>query len=266
LSSYLFTPFLYVTFEPDGGSNQNRGRPETPPVAAPDAVRNSFLRVGFQILMQPLPAPDQDHTTSGRTGKYLVIKRLLPIYDLHSPEMAAGLRTQMTALASYVPQEFQQGENRAVTRGIVPDDTESEPAERMQQRLDRATRSDERDAIYADYAVALSDKGDPQGRELVDKIENAELRKNVKAYTDFQWTQLAVRNKDASEVSRLAKTAELTKVQKEWAYTSGPKFLAAAERARAVELLESALAEARRISPSDPDRARALTAVASGFV
>jgi hypothetical protein len=136
----------------------------------------------------------------------------------------------------------------------------------MQQRLDRATRSEDRDAIYADYAVALTDKGDPRARELVDKIEDAELRKSVKAYTDFQWTQLAVRNKDAGEASRLAKNAELTSVQKVWAYTSAARIVAATERARAVELLESALAEARRISPSDPDRARALTAVASGFV
>ena len=266
LSSYLFTPFLYITFEAQGGSNQARSRPETGPVATSDALRKNFLQVGYQILMQPLPAPDQDHTSSGRTGKYLVIKRLLPLYDSYSPELAAGLRTQMTALASYVPSDFQQGENRAVTRGIVPDDTESNLNERMQQRLDHAKNSEDRDAIYADYAVALAGKGDPSGRELVDKIEDAELRKSVKAYTDFQWTQLAVRNKDATEVSRLAKTGELTSVQKVWAYTSAAKFVAAAERARAVELLDNGLAEARRISPSDPDRARALTAVASGFV
>ena len=55
----------------------------------------------------------------------------------------------------------------------------------MQERLDRATKSEDRDAIYADYAVALIEDGDPRGKDLVDKIENAELRKSVKAYTDF---------------------------------------------------------------------------------
>ena len=39
----------------------------------------------------------------------------------------------------------------------------------------------------------------------------------------------------------------------------------AAERSRATDMLEEALAESRRISGSDPDRARALTAVAVGF-
>ena len=266
LSSYVFTPFLYVTFEGDGGSNQLRGGDLLPPPALADPLRKSFLQLGFQILMQPLPAPDQDHTTSGRTGKYLVIKRLLPVYDQFAPDLANSLRTQMTALASYVPPDFQQGENAAVSKGIVPDDSESEPAERMQQRLDQAKTSDQRDAIYADYAVAFTQKGDPRGRELIDKIENTEFRTKVKAYTDFQMTQQAIRKKDVNEIGRLAQNAELTSIQRVWAYTQAAGFVAQTERTRAVELLESALAEARRISQSDPDRARALTAVAAGFV
>ena len=81
LSSYLFTPFLYVTFEPGGGANQSRQRGPTPAPEVDQALRNNFLKVAYQILMQPLAAPDQDHTTSGQTGKYLMIKRLLPLFD-----------------------------------------------------------------------------------------------------------------------------------------------------------------------------------------
>ena len=265
LSSYLFTPFLYITFEADGGSNQNRGRGPTLPPDVPPALRTSFLRTAFQILMQPLPAPDQDHTTAGRTGKYLIIKRLLPLFDLYAADLAPGLRTQMTALASYVPQGLQQGENRAVNNGILPESNEGDPYQRMQERLDHAGKSEERDAIYADYAVALAGNGDQRAHDLVDKIENAELRQNVKAYTDFQWTQLAVRNKDVAEITRMAKSGELTSIQRVWAYTNAAKLVTDSERARAAELLESALTEARRISDSDPDRARSLTAVAAGL-
>ena len=265
LSSYLFTPFLYVTFEPSGGANQSRQRG---PTAMPDvdaALRNNFFKVAFQILMQPLAAPDQDRTTSGQTGKYLIIKRLLPLFEQYAADMAPGLRTQMTALASYVPGTFQQGENRAVNVGIQPESAESDPYQRMQERLDRASKSEDRDAIYADYAVSLTGSGDPRARDLVDKIENTELRKSVKAYTDFQLTDQAIRNKDAAEAVRLVKTGELTSVQKVWALTSAAKLVVAAERSRATDLLEEALAESRRISSSDPDRARALTAVAVGF-
>jgi hypothetical protein len=265
LSSYLFTPFLYVTFERDGGSNQNRQRGPTPPPAVDATLRNNFLKVAYQILMQPLPAPDQDRTTSGQTGKYLIIKRLLPSFEQFAADLAPGLRTQMTALSSYVPSTFQQGENRAVTIGIQPDSSDGDPYQRMQERLDRAAKSEERDAIYADYAVALMETGDPRAKDLVEKIENSDLRKSVKAYTDFQLVQLAIRNKDANEVAKLVKTGELTSVQKVWALTSAAKFVVTAERSRATDMLEAALAESHRISESDPDRARALTAVAVGF-
>jgi hypothetical protein len=265
LSSYVLTPFLYVTFSADGGADQNRGRGPTPAPDIPPALRTSFLRVAAQILMQPSPAPEQDQSSSGRLGKYMVIKRLLPVYDQYEAELAASLRTQMTALASYVPAELQQGSNRAVTVGLQPDSVEGDPYERMQQRLDRANSTDLRDAIYADYAVALTDKGDARAAELVDKIENAEMRKNVKAFIDFRLTQLAVQKKDVNEVTRLAKTGDLTSIQKVWAFTAAARLVSASERSRAIDLLEEALAESRRISGNNPDKARALTAVAAGF-
>ena len=265
LSSYLFTPFLYVTFQRDGGSNQNRQRGPTPAPTVDPTLRNNFLKVAFQILMQPLPAPDQDRTTSGATGKYLIMKRLLPIFEQYAADLAPGLRTQMTALASYVPGEFQQGANRAVTVGIQPESSVGDPLQRMQERLDHASKSEERDAIYADYAVTLTQDGDPRARDLVDKIENSELRKSVKAYTDFQLAQAAIRKKDVTEAVRLVKNGELTSIQKVWVLTSAAKLLTATERSRAADLLDEALAESRRISGSDPDRARALTAVAAGL-
>ena len=123
------------------------------------------------------------------------------------------------------------------------------------------TNSEEADAD----AVALIESGDPRGKDLVDKIENSELRKSVKAYTDFALTDAAVQKKDVAEITRLVKNGELTSIQKVWALTSAAKIVAASERSRAAELLEQAAAEARRIGGSDPERAKALTAVAVGF-
>src|SRR6185369_7918417 len=265
LSSYLFTPFIYVTFDREGGANQNRQRGPTPAPEVDAALRNNFFKLAYQILMQPLAAPDQDHTTSGRTGKYLAIKRLLPLFEQYAADLAPGLRTQLTALGSYVPADMQQGENRSVTVGIQPESSEGDPLQRMEERLKRATTSEQRDAIYADYAVSLSQDADPRGKDLIDKIENTELRKEVKAYTDFELVQLAIRKKDTAEAYRLVKSGELTSVQKVWALTTAAKFVLTTERTRATDMLEEALAESRRISQSDPDRARALTAVAVGF-
>ncbi len=265
LSSYAFTPFLYVTFSPDGGANQMRDRPPAPRPELPAAISNAFFRVAASILLRPLPPPDQDHTTSGRTGKFMVIRRLLPLFEQYAPERAAELRTQMAAMAADVPQGMQSGENRAISAGITPDGG-SDPVERMQNRLDRARTSEERDMIYADVAVALAAKNDPRARDLVDKIEDSEMRKRVRAYIDFQAVQSAIQERNAAEAARIAKAGELTSIQRVWGYTRAASLLLPTDRARALELLDAAGVEARRIGGGDPDRARALIAVATGLV
>src|SRR5687767_11655726 len=266
LSSYVFTPFFYITYE-GNGANQNQSRRTTQSPDVPPNLRSAFMKVALPILMQPLPAPDQDRTTSGHYGKYMVIKRLLPVFEQYAPDLEPGLRTQMTALASYVPPDAQEEENRDLTAGLRPEnEVGTDPWQRMQQRLDKATSSDDRDAIYADFAIAFTEKGDLRARDLVDKIEKTELRKTVKAFTDFQWAQFFIRKKDSIEAAKLAQTGELTSIQRVWTYSNAAKLLLTSERSNAIDLLEAAHAEARRIGNSDPDRARALTAVARNVV
>jgi hypothetical protein len=254
-----------VTFSPDGGANQMRDRPPAPRPELPAAISNAFFRVAASILLRPLPPPDQDHTTSGRTGKFMVIRRLLPLFEQYAPERAAELRTQMAAMAADVPQGMQSGENRAISAGITADGG-GDPVERMQNRLDRARTSEERDMIYADVAVALAAKNDPRARDLVDKIEDSEMRQRVRAYIDFQAVQSAIQERNAAEAARIAKAGELTSIQRVWGYTRAASLLLPTDRARALELLDAAGVEARRIGGGDPDRARALIAVATGLV
>ena len=262
LSSYAFTPFLYVTFSKGGGASMSRERTETPAPDLPPAVRTSFFRVAAEILLRPLLPPEQDLTTSGRVGKFMVITRLLPLFEQYAADYAPVLKTQMTALSTDVPDRLQR-ENRALTRGILPDDTSRTPLEVMQERLDRAQTSEERDGIYADYAVDLAGKGDPKAQELLDKIDNAELRKSVQAYIDFQAAQQAINNNEPGEAARIAKSGELTSSQRVWTYTRAARLLLKTDRARAAELLEEAMAEARRIGGNSADRPKCLVGVAT---
>jgi hypothetical protein len=263
LSSYAFTPFLYLSFSKDGGASMSQEKRDTPAPGLPAAVLKSFFGVASDILLRPLAPPDQDQTTTGRVGKYMIIRRLLPLFEQHAPEQAQVLKTQMAALSGDVPPNQRTGENRAITRGIVPEDVSRNPLDRMQERLDRARTSEERDAIYADYAVVLGGKGDPKARELVDKIEDGELRKNVRGYIDFEVAKQAINNGDALEAARIAKSGELTSPQRIWTYTRASRILIKTDPTRAVELLDDAAAEARRIEGSNPDRARGLFAVAT---
>ena len=266
LSSYAFTPFFYVAFLPGGGANQIARRDPTPPPDLPADLRNAFFRTAAQILLRPLPPPDQDTTSAGRTGKYMVIKRLLPLFEQHAPDRVAELRSQMAALSPDVPERDRTGENRALTRGIVPEDNSRDPMQAMQERLDHAANAAERDAIYADMAAALSGSGDARGRDLVDKIEDTELRQQTRAYVDFEFLDNALQKKDAQEAIRIARSGELTHIQRVWGFTQAARLLMKSDRSRAVELLEEATAEARRIGGSEPERPRALVAIVTGFV
>ena len=92
LSSYAFTPFLYIEFE-GNGANQSQSRRNTqPPADLSPRLRGDFLKVAFEILMRPLPAPDQDRTAGMHRANYMVIKRLLPIFEQYAPDLAPGLR------------------------------------------------------------------------------------------------------------------------------------------------------------------------------
>jgi hypothetical protein len=266
LSSYAFTPFYFVAFLSGGGANQMARRGPTPPPDLPAELRNAFFRTAVQILLRPSPPPDQDTTTAGRTGKYMVIKRLLPLFDQYAPDSAAALRVQMAALSPDIPERQRTSENRALTRGIVPEDNSKDPLAVMQERIDHAADSAERDAIYADMAASLSGSGDGRGRELVDKIEDTELRRQTRAYTDFEFLGNALEKKDTQEAIRLARNGELSHIQRVWGLTQAARLIMKTDRTHAVELLEEATAEARRIDASEPERPRALISIIAGFL
>lgn len=264
LSSYAFTPFLYVTFSPDGGSFANQEAPPTPAPALSAELRNGFFQVAMGILMRPPLPPGQDTTTSGRTGKYMVIKRLLPLFEQSQPQQAAELKVIMNALSTDAPDVAREEGNRAIERGIGLDDGDSnDPMKTLQNRLDHAKTTDERDGIYADIAAAIAGKGDVQGHELAGKIEDADFRKSTLAYVDFELLNAAMQKKDAAEIIRIVKTGELTRIQRVWGYAQAARF--SSDQARAIDLLQEAAAESRRLEATDPDRARGLIAVANGF-
>jgi hypothetical protein len=266
LSSYAFTPFLYIVFQPGGGASQIARRAPTPAPELPAGVRKAFFRTAAQILLRPSPPKEQDTTSAGRVGKYLIIKRLLPLFEQYAPERVAEMRVQMTALMSDVPDMHRTGENRAVTRGIIPEDPSRDPMQVMEERLSRAENAGERDAIYADMAASLAGSGDARARDLVEKIEDAELRQQTRAYTDFEYLDNALQKKDATEAIRLARSGELTHIQRVLGLTQAARLFLKSERERAIELLEEALAAARRIGASEPERPRALTAISAVFI
>ncbi len=269
LSSYLFTPHLFVTFERNGGQSSMQSSQRVPPPNVAPELRLAFLRTAASILLRPLPPPEQDRTTSGTDGKYMVIRRMLPLFEQYAPrETADLLRGEMEALST-IARTRNSGEDSAfgptVRDGI---DLEPKPEDREQallDRIDRAKTAADRDALRIQLATITAQAGDLRARDFADKIEDSDLRKDVQPFIDMTLAMQLVDKKDSDKALAVARAGELSSLQKTWLLTQVAKFMATTDREKALELIAEASTEAKRIDVSDPDRPRALTAVANAF-
>lgn len=267
LASYVFTPYLYVTVRPDGASHTRRRRENnSPPQDMPPAMRNDFLNTAALILLRPLPPLDQDRSSSGRTGTYVVLTRLLPFFDRFAPARAAALRARQSLLAQDTPEQNRRPDDPILTRGIAPEDPNRDQVQEALDRLGRAKDANERDMIYFRAAMAALDKDPDRARELAEKIEDADTRSQLIAFMAFQRVQDAVRAKKSEEALRLAHGDQLTSVQRIWGLTEAARLLTKSEPGRAAEALDEAAAEARKVDEDSPDRVRALVAIATQMV
>ncbi len=264
LSSYVFTPFLIIIVR-GNGSNQSMQEREhiTPPANMPPQVRAAFFRTAAQILLRPVPQPDQDHTLAGRSGLYFTLARLAPLFDQYAQNFAPEIHAQMSALAPDAPESLRNGANRLLTRGIAPEAQSRDESMEAAELAERAATPEQRNWLYARAALAAAQRGDAHARDFVEKIENPDIRNQLRPYVDFELVNYAIQQKQADEALRFAHAGELTNVQRAWALMEVVRLLKQSEPARAAQVLEEAAAEARRIGGGDPDRARALTGIAS---
>lgn len=265
LSSYLFTPYLFVTFEPGGGQQSSQTNQRTPPPQVTPELRNAFFRTAAQILLRPSPAREQDRSTSGLQGKYLVIRRLMPLFEQYAArEITEQLRNEMAVLGQSVEGDVRElDEDNPIQPMNTPERKAEDVEKALLDRIDRAKTADERDALYLQLATRTAQRGDMRARDFTEKIEESELRKQVKPFVDMNLAMKAAEKKDADMALLLASKGELTHIQKVWLLSEAAKAMPPADRDQALGTLADALAEARRIDVSEADRPRALVAVAN---
>jgi len=136
----------------------------------------------------------------------------------------------------------------------------------MLERIDRARTAAERDALYLQLAIRLAGKGDMRARDFSEKIDDSELRKQARPYVDLTLGFSAVGKKETEKALTIAAKGDLSSIQRVWLLTEVARALPPAEREQALEVSAQAAVEARRIEGSDPDRPRALVAVANAFL
>jgi len=267
LSSYLFTPHLFVTFSRNGGtSTQSTSRNNVAP-EAPSELRQAFFRAAVEILLRPMAPPGQDQNAPAIDAKYLMLKRLLPLFEQYAPkETTDAVRAEMEALASGLPESLRQRDDDSMRLGIRPPQSTEDREKALLDRIDRAKTSAERDQLYIQLARLYADSGDARAKDYVAKIEDTDLRNQVRAYIDGTMMLRAVDKKEIDRILELARNGELTHAQKAWALTQAAKLIGKTDQEKALMLLDDATAEARRIDASDADRPRALIAVASAYL
>jgi hypothetical protein len=133
-------------------------------------------------------------------------------------------------------------------------------------QLSRSATTSERNAAYARAARAAALKGDPRAREYAEKIEGEYLKKRVLTFVDFALLRDAISKQKVDEAIRLARAGSFDPSQRVWAYTEVARLTKRTSPAVALELLSSALSEARRIDETSPERTYALLATATQYM
>jgi hypothetical protein len=242
-------------------------RPAPPPEVAPE-LRNLFFRAAAGVLLRPSPSKEQDRSSSGIQGKYLVIRRLLPLFQQYAPkEVAEQLRGEMSVLGQGIDSDVRDLDEDNPIQPIKTPERKAEDVEKsLLDRIDRAKTSEERDALYLQLASRTAQQGDMRARDFTDKIEDSELRNKVKPYVDMNLAMKAAEKKDIEKALMLASKGELSHLQRVWLLTAAASAMPPSDREKALETIAEALEEARRIDVSNADRPRALIAVANAFL
>ena len=265
LASYIFTPHMYMTFSGAAASTSQRGPSIVPTTVTPE-LRATFFQSAANILLRPLPSPGQpDQSSTGLDGKYLLIKRLLPFFEQSaSAEIVESLRGQLNALNAIVSDNARRRDD-SLNRGIKPDKPAADRERELLDRLDHAKTSTEREGLYLQLAFMLSRQGDMRARDFASKVEEPETRKAAQAFIDSSLANYFVEKKRFDLALEIVHRGDLTRIHKSWALTECAKNIAKTDGTKALELIDEATDEARRIEPTDPALPRALIAIANAL-
>jgi len=266
LSSYIFTPYLHMVFNGTSTSTSQSASTITPAAVSPE-LKNAFFQTAAAILLKPLPPPGQPDTSSaGIDGKYLVIKRLLPFFEQSAPPgMVESLRGHMSALNTIISEGARRYDQDSLNEGLRAEKPATDREQSLLDKIERAKTSDERDSLYVQLAYLAIHRGDMRARDYVSKMENTELRKQAQAFVDGELAVYFVEKKQTDQALELVHKGELTQIIKTWALAQSAKLLVKTDKDKALEVVEEAANEARRIDVSDANLPRALVGVANAL-
>jgi hypothetical protein len=260
LTSYLFTPTVYLVVTRSGIPTSNTYPPRATPQINP-TLQKAFFEVAARILLRPLPQIDE--SSAGRAGTHFMATRLLPLFQQFAPQFVGPISAHLASMGPEVAQRTSNNGEIALNRGLNGTDRPSFDDE-LKDRLDRAKNVDERDKAYAHAAISAADAGDPRAQDFVDKIEDPETRKGVKTFVDYMLIRGLIKDKKADAALAQVRKADLPITLRAQFLNEIGKLVVKNDRTRAVELFNEALTDARRLEQTS-DQAYLLLALLRQF-
>jgi hypothetical protein len=262
LTSYAFTPSMYLAVSPSGIPTSVSSDPRP----APDltaSLRKSFFQAAANILLRPFAQLDQ--SSAGRAGTYFIAMRLLPLFQQFAADLLPSIRAQLAALGPEAARATTDAGERSVNRGMSGDGRHDNLEDDLKDRLDRAKGADERDRAYAFAAMRAADEADPRSRDLIDKIEDLDTRNGVRTFVNYNYIRSLISKKRVDEGLELIRKVSLPHTLRAHFLTQIAALKGNTDRARARELLDEGLTEARRIDAGTAERAYCLIALVTQF-
>ena len=249
LSTYVFTPSMFVTSTRNGLLMNPWIEPLPPPSLAPE-LRAKFFSVASQILLRPLDPAALEQTSAGPAGTYFTIKRLLTLFEQNDPNIAIALQSRLNTLAKGPDDLIPVSQRGFVNAGFNSSEKKEDDPEDALSQLDGASSTSQRNHLYAMAARAAAMKNDSKAREFADKIEVSDLKKNVRAFVDFILVSKTLVSKDWEKALQLTRTGELSHFQRAWAYSEIAALLKSSATEDSMNLIRESEKEAERIETS----------------
>lgn len=248
LSTYVFTPSVFVT-STKNGLLMNPWTEQLPPPNLSSELRAKFFSVASQILLRPLEPQILELTSAGLAGTYFTIKRLLPLFEQNDPSTAIALQSRLNTLAQGSDNLIPVSQRAFENVGFKSNEKKEDDPEDALRHLDSASTS-QRNHLYAMAAQAAALKNDAKAPELADKIEDSELRKNVRTFVDFILVSKALELKNFEKALQLTRTSELSHFQRAWAFAELASLSKSSAPENSMNLILEAEKEAERIGIS----------------
>lgn len=261
LSSYAFTPNFLVTATRRARVSRQLSETGQTYGLSPE-LRAGFFSVAAKILLRPIPVADQDHTSAGPAGTYFTIARLLPLFQQYAASNVPALNVQLALLSPQTPEAFKNGEEAMLKVGLVPARSSGDELSGIFNKLVGTVNSSERDALYVNAIRIAATKDDAGVREFAEKIEDAKLREQARAFADLAAVRSAIRKKDVDGGLRVVRGNNLSPLHRVWARVQLASLLKKTDPALNLQLINEAAEEANRISLGESERVYAFVCVA----